>query len=194
SFSEGYCVVDVATSGDSDELSGYIDRSGEIVIPDEFTIANDFSGGLARVQRDRNGPFGFIGYDGSPRFALEFDDAAAQFSEGVAYFRKGEEHMILDRDGTRIGGIDIPSFDGHIGSFSEGLADVAVSERSGLFRRRVSDRCGFVRPNGEVAIPLKFDWVFPFEHGLARVREGKTVGYIDHDGDYVWSTRDWEGY
>jgi hypothetical protein len=54
-FSEGLAAVEVRSLKKSVSSSwGYIDRTGNFVIPPRFQLAWDFKGGLARVSKDKN--------------------------------------------------------------------------------------------------------------------------------------------
>ncbi len=66
---------------------------------------------------------------------------------------------------------------GSVGDFRESLA--AVSRHG---------KWGYIRPSGEVAIPLRYDWAGDFEEGLAIVMENKCFGLIDKQGREVVPT------
>src|SRR6266487_5304008 len=61
---------------------GYIDRTGKMVIQQQFVTAGDFSEGLAQVRRDdREQKWGFIDKTGKIVIAVQFD-WVGNFSEG----------------------------------------------------------------------------------------------------------------
>lgn len=159
---------------------GFINTSGELVIPLRFCFAKDFSEGLAAVQVD--GKHGYIDKNGrmviSPRFRT-----ADSFSEGLA--RAG----FVDKDGSlRVGFIDKsgrfvikPKFSDALG-FSEGLAAVALP----------SGDCGeslygYIDKTGRQVIKPTFPGAWEFSCGVAIVqspRDGERY-YIDKSGKYI---------
>ena len=52
-------------------------------------------------------------------------------------------------------------------------------------RREIYRLWGFVNDNGEITIPLRFDCVWKFSGGLAKVRERGRWGVIDRGGEAV---------
>lgn len=79
-FAEGLAVV---RRPGSFQPSGYIDRSGAIVIAEKFFTAYNFAGGRARVQLE-NGRTAFIDRGGKPVFTLDGDYRADPFADGLA--------------------------------------------------------------------------------------------------------------
>lgn len=83
SFSEGLAWFREDTS--PDDLHGWIDPEGTVVIEAEFTGAGDFSDGLAPASLD-DGLAGFISPDGELQLPRKWTlDHAEPFSEGLAY-------------------------------------------------------------------------------------------------------------
>jgi hypothetical protein len=83
-FSDGLAVA----SRGSDSLLGYIDKTGEFVIPPQFEIAGDFSEGLAWASYDGEA-FGFIDVTGRMVIAPQFSFPGGplkdyRFSSGLA--------------------------------------------------------------------------------------------------------------
>jgi len=86
-FDRGLAVV--GTADPHDRLYGVIDRSGNIILPFEYTYVRDFSYGLAMVWTwDREDPdrpyrYGFINHNGEFILSMDFENATS-FSEGLA--------------------------------------------------------------------------------------------------------------
>ncbi|MCP4643275.1 MAG: WG repeat-containing protein [bacterium] len=148
-----------------DGRSGYIDRTGEFVIPATLLSAGDFSEGLAPVEAAANGQRtpGYI--DASGTLVLKANPAHYQlgrFSEGLASFATFRSTLISDRQEhgfiDRAGKVVIPPEFDEARSFSEGFAAV-----------RVGEKWGFVDKQGNMAIPARYDFVTPFSEGTATV-------------------------
>ena len=67
----------------SDNRCGYVDDSGQVVIPAKFAEAEPFCDGLARVRPSPSAKWSFISPDGNAAFPGKFVQAA-DFSEGLA--------------------------------------------------------------------------------------------------------------
>lgn len=159
--------------------SGFVDKSGSIVIGQEFAEAKKFSEDFAAVKiRD----WGYIDLTGGVVIKDEFD-AAYGFSEGLALTRKGGRLFFIDRHGQKIVELD--------------TADVAL-EYSGdqkfsggliVARDMKTDLCGFLDKTGKFAIEPRFNDASNFSEGLARVSiiedHREYLGFIDRSGKYA---------
>ena len=99
----------------------------------------------------------------------------------------------LARDGT----MAIKPIYTAAGSFTEGLAPVSLSGKAEFtasedetvdgFLGPADDgqRWGFIDPNGELVIPMKFNRVSQFSEGRARVRHNGKWGFIDKTGEFA---------
>ncbi|MCL2857089.1 MAG: WG repeat-containing protein [Oscillospiraceae bacterium] len=154
--------------------SGFVNSSGEIVIPLEYDDALCFSEGLAAVQiGDR---WGFIDKTGEVVIPFEFS-RVAPFREGLAKVER-EDGMwsFINRGGNEVIPLgSYPQRDGswmpHVWGFHEGLA--AVRRDSGW---------GYIDREGNVVIPFHFQRGAPFSDGFAWV--GSDV-MIDRDGNQI---------
>jgi hypothetical protein len=147
---------------------GYVDLSGNIVIPPKFRYAGAFDNGMARVAL--NGKCFFINHKGE-RVTPEFD-GAYDFGEDLAAVLISGKVGYIRRDGT----LAIPpKYQGTSGiEFSEGL--VAV---------RSEKKVGFMGTTGSMVIKPAYDDAYPFSEGRALVRVGESWGYIDKTGKMV---------
>ena len=147
---------------------GYINRSGEMIIPPQFDRAMSFSEGLGRVGiGDKQG---YIDETGKFVIPLKFDDAYP-FSEGLAAARIGETYGYIDRTGEFV----IPPRFDDADPFHEGFATVQVDEK-----------WGYIDKTGAYIVEPRFDRVWYFADGMAPVREGDLYGYIDQTGAFIW--------
>lgn len=153
---------------------GYINRAGTTAIPNQFDVASDFTGGLAKVGTQEGGAYkwGFIDHTGNLVIPIQYDDAG-DFSGGLAAVKAGEKFGFINKSGDfQI----LPQYD-YAGDFAEGLAPVHVA------------KFGFINSSGQMVIPEQFDLAFPFTEGLARVSvdqgSGPLTGFIDTTGRIV---------
>jgi WG containing repeat len=122
-------------------LWGYQDERGLLVIPPLFTVAREFSEGLAAVKFIYS--WGYINEYGKVTIAPMFDDAS-NFCEELAKVRMGSKYSFIDRTGKFITD-DRFSW---ASNFMEGFAKVKTrSYRVGDFYR---DYDAFIDRSGQI--------------------------------------------
>ena len=178
SFSEG--LAPICFLGRNSNSCGYIDEKGKIVIPPRFSLAGDFSEGLAWISTEAF--FGFINHAG--KVVFEIEAMSMGFHDGLAAVSTKTGWGFIDRNGRFISAKRWVKAE----RFSEGLAAVAEGPGKNV-------KYGFIDEKGEVAIPLEFDprlgphfqpaYLGRFTEGLAAVRVGSLYGYIDYKGNVV---------
>lgn len=169
--------------------AGFIDSTGNIVIPPQFDWASDFSGGLAAVEINR-------------RFYLyrEVGDTL-----GIPYYISSAEAESLWNTGPidpairigKFGFIDtsgnlvIPAIYDDARDFSEGLAAVNIggsSDEEGLLIE--GGKWGYIDKSGQTVIDFHFDYVREFAEGLAyTIINLQQSGFIDKTGKLVMPFR-----
>lgn len=193
-----------------DNLWGYMDANGKIVIEPQFNMAFEFAEGVAQVMvKDR---WGYI--DPSGKFVIQPKFARSdRFYEGLARVNIDpnvtEFPGYIDKTGTLI----IPTEGAeYLGKFSEGLApmklkgkfgfidrtgkfviqpkyDVADSFSEGLARVAIKKderyKWGFIDKTGKERTAIQFDDAGNFSEGLACVGVGELFGFINPDGNFV---------
>ena len=174
SFSEGLACVGKRDGRDADGYWkykwGYINTSGEVVVPLEYDSANNFFEGLARVGKyDAGGnmKYGYINTSGEVVIPLEYDSAYS-FSEGLAQVEKNGKYGYVNTSGKVV----IPLEYVGATSFSDGMAMVGKIDADLHFKR------GYINTSGEVVVSLEYEDVYSFSEGLARV--------IKVDSDWNW--------
>ncbi len=175
-FSEGLAVVG-QLSGDQGYY-GYIDKSGALVIPNQFYDAADFSEGLAPVSQE--GKYGYIDKTGYWVIQPSYEHAGS-FSEGLACVQ------IETADGLLYGYIDKtgkvviqPRFQS-AEEFHEGLA--VADDGSGSSQL---ETLGYIDKSGAMVIGMRFNAAMKFSGGLAAVYSPDAGwGYIDKTGAFV---------
>lgn len=159
---------------------GYVNKSGQVVVKPRFSMAKDFSEGLAlvRVGSSTTSKYGFIDKTGAVVIPPQFDHALS-FSEGFAAVLIGVqggagkgEWGFIDRTGKFA---IRPQF-WLAFSFSEGLARAWKSPVAG----------GFIDRAGRFAFPPQYGTLGDFSEGLATARSGdQPAVYIDRQGSPV---------
>ncbi len=66
------------------ERYGYVDRSGHYVLAPTLAFAEEFSAGLAIIQPEENGPFGYVDEDGEIVIPARYDKALPFAQNGLA--------------------------------------------------------------------------------------------------------------
>jgi len=123
-FSDGLAAV----WDEKSKSLGFIDKTGEIVIPAQFDKLVDFNKpwifkeGLAAVMV--GGKWGFIDKTGKIVIPAQFDEAQS-FSEGFAVVKVGGKWGFIDNTGKYV---VTPTYDG-VNSFSNGLAQVFKNKK-----------------------------------------------------------------
>lgn len=183
SFNDGLAQFSMNIGGNStdsyDARSGFIDKTGKIVIQPKFADAEAFSDALAVVSDDKPNKntqayFNkktFIDTKGN--ILTPFFDSAENFSEGLAAVEINNYWGFIDKTGKIV--ID-PQFDFILREFSEGIAFVHCK----------NDKVGAIDKTGKMITGCIFDESWGFSEGLAPVQvENKKWGFINSKGKFV---------
>ncbi|AHV99511.1 WG repeat-containing protein [Paenibacillus sabinae] len=153
---------------------GFINMSGELTIPYQYTRGRGFSEGLALVQ-NRKGKYGYIDAAGKTVIPFKYEDGG-DFSEGMAAVKNTEGRWGYIHTSGKTA---IPFKYKSAGTFSEGLA--ITYNRSG--------NVGFINKNGKLIIAYQqYNRAFDFKEGVALVGitsnsdSGGKFGYMDRQG------------
>src|SRR6266404_1757930 len=159
--------ISIPNPASADDLIGYIDPCGEVVVAPIYEAGAFFSEGKAAIMPS-GGKTGFLGANGQLALPFEF--------EGLGYFHEGlcsigRDCLVgaISQSGTWI---VRPEF-AFISEFSDGLA----------FASEDGQHVGFIDVTGAFRIPARFETAQCFRSGLAAVRQGGRWGYLDADGD-----------
>ncbi|WP_302276429.1 WG repeat-containing protein [Coprobacter fastidiosus] len=171
-FREDIALVQTAGRG---ARIGFIDNSGEFVLPAVYTQATVFREGMAFVVRPGEAPCA-INQKGELKFTLRDAESVETYHEDMALYSIREKGKLrygyVDKKGEPV--IE-PVFSGAM-SFSRGKA--AVRDDKGKW--------GFIDKGGEAVIECRYDEAMPFnDRGVALVREDRLWGAIDEKGKYV---------
>lgn len=156
----------------SDELWGYINEKGEMVIAQKFTEAYFFVNGLAKVEVGDSKDY-FIDTNGNIKSGNATFDRARNFCNRYARVTKDGLYGLVDANINYV----IPPM------YSD-LGDVAAN---GLLRCQVSSsgKYGYVNTKGEKVIDHQFDEAYTFYDGVAAVKVGNAWGLINSSGNFI---------
>ncbi len=157
----------------SDGNYGYIDTSGEEVIPCIYSYEAIFSEGLAAVEKD--GKWGFVDREGKIVIPFEYE-WAAYFVDGLAPIGVKDDNYFQGKKG-------------YINKNGEMIISPTYSEASvfhnGYALVEKNDKYGFVDKRGNEVIPCEWDNATWFSEGLAAVVKGEKLGFINNKGEEV---------
>jgi len=187
-FSDGLARVQ---TGDSiHQRHGFINKTGELVIPNIYQWAGDFSHGLAVVFPNISGEVGIIDKTGKEIIPIKNGHYInLEFSEGLARFPLNEKWVFINKTGNAI---ILTEYD-YVENFSEGMAAVCIG-RPWNFEE--DKKWGFIDKAGNEVIPPIYGinhlesndgsgGGVGFREGLASVRLDDKWGVIDKTGKEV---------
>ena len=157
---------------------GFVDQTGKLVIPLQYSETQRFTEGLAPVSRARDSGWdlwGYIDRDGKQVIPCIYQ-LADNFSEGLAAVE-----ILSEDDGYKYGYIDktgkvVIPFEYDFGrSFIDGYAAV---QKNGKW--------GFIDKSGEIVIPFEYGLTgLGFSNGLAEVYKNGKQGLINEKNEFV---------
>jgi len=185
---------------------GYIGTDGEIRLVPVYSTAESFKEDLAAVNNPLTDDSNIVFIDNTGNVVIDGNILMSRgFSEGFAKYQEETEapNCILVGYMDKNGEIVIPAtyLDGQ--DYSEGLAGVKVAdnalvsgiqdsgeiyiegEYAGVYYEK-EGKWGFIDRNGEYVVEPIYEYVWPFEDGLAYVKSSEEEGYIDMVGEFVW--------
>ncbi len=160
---------------------GYIDTTGQIVIPCIYKKANDFVGDFVWVRKKGNEHYTLIDKKGNVIPTKKY--------KKVGYFYEFQKDICAVYEDGRMGFVDMSGKEiipcKYMGQsyFKEGLACIAEYDAP-------KEKYGFMNSKGEFEIPIQFyqGGVTSFNEGLVRAKiNGKTV-LINNKGETIFKT------
>lgn len=181
--------------------SGYINKSGEIVIDVQYDITSPFEQDRACVQVDEL--WGYVDRKGryivQPRF-----ESAQTFSQGLAGVKENGKWGYLNLEGKMViplrfemalrfvegyCGVKYKGRWGYIQNDGQFIIQPKYSYASnffeGLARVEKNGKWGLINKNDEFIIPAKYEMLYHFHEGRARAKLNGKWGYIDLSGAFV---------
>ena len=165
------------------DRGGFINHSGDVIVPLCFDTVAEFSEGLARFERD--GRWGYINRAGhiviQPQFmwARDFSDGLARVQISGIALGANARWGFIDKSGKVV--IQLTKDQSGYGTeeegFHEGLAFVGEIGKK-----------GFIDKTGKYVTPVRYGFGYGFQDGLAAVSEdsrGEHWGFIDKTGKWI---------
>lgn len=150
----------------SNNLMGYMDEHGNIVIEAQYKYVGHFKNGLAAVVKNEN--FGYI--DKNNNLVIDYAYLEAQdFEQGRAIVEMEDGFGLIDRTGNYI----LPPYYDDIGALTEGI-----------FYANKGEAFHYYNLDGKRLYNTNFDEAYSFSNGLAKVVKGKEIGFILPNGEY----------
>lgn len=151
----------------------------------EFLFANDNNYCLYPIKKKLNEPsvkyeVGFIDYEGNLVIPFEYSWGTT-FEGGVAAVEKNDKYYIINIRQEIIAEFSYPY--SLRNGFSDGLCIIA----------NALNRYGYIDIQGNVVIPIEYEYVDDFFNGIAKVKKDKKEFYINKKGqtvDYNLSQKD----
>lgn len=150
------------------EVYGFIDTTGKVVIPAKYDTVGDFKDGIATVMI--NEKWGLIDKTGKEIIKPQFEGISGVFGDGLMWFLSNDKYGFIDITGKTV----IPAQFDDTYNFGNGLAPVAVK-----------GKYYFIDTTGKKAFEAEYDGAYNFSEGLAPVMKGRLMGYIDTTGKEV---------
>jgi hypothetical protein len=127
---------DVAAVKNTDnDLWGFIDKTGTMVIPEKYENAGSFGEGLAWVQEGEGSPLRFIDHGGNVQFTFQCATARTYHEGLCAVAQQGEDGKLawgfLDKAGKLAIGYQFDD----VSPFKNGIAQVILDEKIGYIRK-----------------------------------------------------------
>lgn len=165
-FSEGLAMVgNYKNSAYGD--CGFIDKTGNTIIPFKFRYAQDFKEGLAPVIVNENSGYGFIDRTGKMVIQPKYS-GASPFSEGLARVELGNKWGFIDKTGKEVIMVKYK----WVSDFNQGLAVACLN-----------DKCGVIDKTGKEIIPFKYGSAYPVEDlFMVKLSGDYKEFYIDKNG------------
>jgi WG containing repeat len=169
---------------EKNNMAGYIDRNGKLVIPLQYNVAFEFSEGLAVVEIKEK--YGIIDCHGN-WIKRPGTDQPGAYSYGLSSVMVGGESPYINGKWGylgRNGKIAIKPLYEWTNDFSDGLASVNVGA-NWVSKTLMGGKWGFLDTKGNMVIPAQYDTVTNFSERLAAVKNGKHWWYINKQGVLV---------
>lgn len=200
-FSEGMAAVFNGNIIDDSVKHGFIDNTGQEVIPLIYDVAWNFNDGLAKVMKADK--WGFIDKTGKIIIPIAYD-LIDEYSEDLAAVVNGGMTGFIDRNNKVV----IPLMYYGALYFTEGLCSVQTDKGWGFIDKNNTmvippiyaktdvfsggicavlkkNKFGFIDRQGKVVIPFKYEYVGPCQEDRVAVNIGELWGYIDSKGNKI---------
>jgi hypothetical protein len=171
----------------SDDLFGFIDKTGKVVIELRYNNARAFRDGVALVStNDSNSTL--INQAGKVLFRAETQHWATDLGGIYAVTEKNGRTGLIDKNGKRLLADEydgITSFDNRNESYNYERNDDQEAETERFFKISRDGKCGVIDLKGNVIIPPIFHEILSYQNGHAVIGEDEKYGVADSHGKVV---------
>ena len=172
---------------------GFINKSGEIIVPLEYERVDAFSDGIAWVYKDTK--FALVNTSGevtalsdeyspgSKKYDIFYPSDytyAGKFIDGVSLIRRNEKS-----EGSLFGDDYYGFIDKSGKVVISPIYDDVCEFENGFARVRKDDKWGVMNISGNVIVEIEYDAILPFHENLAGAMKNEKWGYIDTSGKLV---------
>lgn len=167
-FTYSFAASGGAVCGVMDDLYGFSDTEGHIIITPQFEMAHDFHEGYAAVRA--GGKWGYVTTDGSYSIKPAYENCG-DFQNGYAICRLAGKYGIINTAGKRVSPF---TFD-YIG----------MPDDQGRYPAKSGDISGYISFDGTWLLKTNYAFCYAFTDGVARVYQDEKWGYIDESGNEI---------
>lgn len=157
------------------DLWGYADRTGKIIIPIKYSSADNFTEGKASVEI--NDLYGYIDKTGKVVIPFQYT-YADKFKNGIANVSINGESFDIDKKGIRIKE-EVEE------KKEEKQYDRLFFWKDGFRKVELNKKYGFIDTDGKEITAIEYDEAWDFSDGMAAVKKGKKLGYINDKGKLI---------
>lgn len=157
---------------EKDDLFGFIDTTGKLIINNEYDAVTPFSEGLSVVSK--NDTAYFINKENTNTFQHYFSEALS-FRNGIAAVKQGNKWSFINRQGQ-------PMSDNY-DEISELSDETYVVKSNGKY--------GALNQSGQVIIEPRFQKLGDFKNGFAYYIEDNKYGFVSKNGFAHKASFDW---
>jgi hypothetical protein len=195
-FSEGFARVE------QNNLWGFINTKGEIVIQPKFTAVRDFKNDIAAVRLEDK--WGYIDKSGNyfvnPKFygAKDFNDGGAMVKDKTGWvylnatkstFPSNREYEIRKEFSNEMAAVLKDKLWGYINANGDMLIQAQFDDADkfidGFAPVKIDKFWGYINKKGEFLVPTIFEVAKEFNEGMALVRDHGIYFYINTSGDEI---------
>ena len=152
-------------------LYGYYSRSGESMIPMQYTWLGEW--GEQKIAYLKNHKYGFLNENQRVRIPAQYSKAD-KFSEGIAAVRIDKSWGYIDAHGDSLIEANFAIAD----AFHSGLARVAV----GPHKNPDQQSWGLINTTGQYKVPLHYTHISPLQSGWYQLQDSLGSYFFDQYG------------
>jgi WG containing repeat len=164
---------------------GFIDETGKFTIAPKFDSVESFAFDSKITAVKLGGKWGAIDRQGNIVIAPRFE-SSFQFDRrfgSLAMFKEKNKYGFIDRQGKIVMPAQIDEIRSEDFANRPGADDFYDSlPNEGLVKARIGKKWGYVNTQGKIQIPMQFNEAVDFQYGVAEVKLGSRILYIDRQG------------